>query len=153
MSENRFGVRWESPSSQAGPPPHPETSVLTPWYPGSSHLTSLSRLVKWGDSLSLLLLRGFHGDQMRLHMGHKMKTPIGKGLKWSEVKWSESRIVVSDSLRPHGLYSPWNSPRQNTGVGRPFPSPGDLPDPGIKQGSPTLQVDSVPTELSGKSHF
>ena len=24
---------------------------------------------------------------------------------------------VSDSLRPHGLYSPWNSPGQNTGVG------------------------------------
>ena len=34
-----------------------------------------------------------------------------------EVKWSESRSVVSDSLRPHGLYSPWNSPGQNTGVG------------------------------------
>ena len=25
--------------------------------------------------------------------------------------------VVSDSLHPHGLYSPWNSPYQNTGVG------------------------------------
>ena len=31
--------------------------------------------------------------------------------------WSESRSVVSDSLWPHGLYSPWNSPGQNTGVG------------------------------------
>ena len=30
---------------------------------------------------------------------------------------SESRSVVSDSLRPHRLYSPWNSPGQNTGVG------------------------------------
>ena len=30
---------------------------------------------------------------------------------------SESRSVVSDSLRPHGLYSPRNSPGQNTGVG------------------------------------
>ena len=29
----------------------------------------------------------------------------------------ESRSVVSDSLRLHGLYSPWNSPGQNTGVG------------------------------------
>ena len=29
---------------------------------------------------------------------------------------SESRLVVPDSLRPHGLYSPWNSPGQNTGV-------------------------------------
>ena len=32
-------------------------------------------------------------------------------------KWSESRSVMSDSLRPHGLYSPWDSPDQNTGVG------------------------------------
>ena len=30
---------------------------------------------------------------------------------------SETRSVVSDSLQPHGLYSPWNSPSQNTGVG------------------------------------
>ena len=29
---------------------------------------------------------------------------------------SESRSVVSNSLRPHGLYSPWNSRGQNTGV-------------------------------------
>ena len=30
---------------------------------------------------------------------------------------SESCLVVADPLRPHGLYSPWNSPGQNTGVG------------------------------------
>ena len=29
----------------------------------------------------------------------------------------EDHSVVSDSLRPQGLYSPWNSPGQNTGVG------------------------------------
>ena len=33
---------------------------------------------------------------------------------------SESHSVVSTSLRPHGLYSPWNSPGQNTGVGSCF---------------------------------
>ena len=31
--------------------------------------------------------------------------------------YSESHSVVFDSLQPHGLYSPWNSPGQNTGVG------------------------------------
>ena len=31
-------------------------------------------------------------------------------------KKSESHSVMSDSLRPQGLYSPWNSPGQNTGV-------------------------------------
>ena len=32
----------------------------------------------------------------------------------------------------------------------PIPSPAYLPNPGIEQGSPALQVDSLPTELSGK---
>ena len=31
--------------------------------------------------------------------------------------WSDSGSVVSNSLWPCGLYSPWNSPGQNTGVG------------------------------------
>ena len=30
---------------------------------------------------------------------------------------SESHSVLSNSLQPHGLYSSWNSPGQNTGVG------------------------------------
>ena len=32
-------------------------------------------------------------------------------------KVSEIRSVMSNSLRSHGLYSPWNSSGQNTGVG------------------------------------
>ena len=34
--------------------------------------------------------------------------------------------------------------------GEPIPSPVDLPDPGIEPGSPALQADALPTELSGK---
>ena len=43
----------------------------------------------------------------------------GEGRKGTEVgSESESRSVVSDYLRPHRfLYSPWNPPGQNTGVG------------------------------------
>ena len=36
--------------------------------------------------------------------------------------------------------------------GLPFPSPGDLPNPGIKPRSPTLQADSLPSEPSGTSY-
>jgi len=39
---------------------------------------------------------------------------------------------------------------KNTGVGSLIPSPADLPNPGIEPGSPALQADSSPTELSGK---
>ena len=63
---------------------------------------------------------------------------------------SESCLVVSNSLQPHGLYSPWNSPGQNTEVGKPFPSPGDLSNPGIKPRFLALQADSLPEESPGK---
>ena len=36
--------------------------------------------------------------------------------------------------------------RQEYWSGLPFPSPGDLPDPGIEPGSPTLQADTLPSE-------
>ena len=42
------------------------------------------------------------------------KKPNEKG---KEVKGGESHLGASDSLRSHELYSPWNSPDQNTGVG------------------------------------
>ena len=45
---------------------------------------------------------------------------------------------------------PWSSQGQNTGVCKPFPSPRDLPNPGIKPRSPSLQVDSLPAEPQGK---
>ena len=40
--------------------------------------------------------------------------------------------------------------RQEDWSGLPFPSPGDLPNPGIKPESPALQADSLLTELQGK---
>ena len=37
--------------------------------------------------------------------------------------------------------------------GWPFPSPWDLPNPGIKLRSSALKVDSLPGELSGKPNL
>ena len=44
----------------------------------------------------------------------------------------------------HGIF------RKEFWSGLPFPSPGDLPHPGIKPGSPTLQADTLPSEPPGK---
>ena len=41
-------------------------------------------------------------------------------------------------------------PRQEYWSGLPFPSPGDLPHPGIEPGSPAYQADSLPSEPTGK---
>ena len=48
--------------------------------------------------------------------------------------------------------APWSMgfSRKEYWSGLLFPSPGDLPDPGIKPGSPALQTDSLLTELRGK---
>ena len=75
-----------------------------------------------------------------------------------QTKWSETRSVVSDSVRPHGLQltrllCPWNSPGKNTGVGsHPFHQ-GTLPNPGIKSGSPSLQAAFLPSEPPGKPNL
>ena len=41
-------------------------------------------------------------------------------------------------------------PRQEYWSGLPFPSSGDLPDPGIEPGSPAWQADALPSEPPGK---
>ena len=55
---------------------------------------------------------------------------------YKSLKWSESRSVMSNSRQPHGLYSPWNSPRQNTGVGSLSLLQGIFPTQGSNPGLP-----------------
>ena len=43
--------------------------------------------------------------------------------------------------------------RQEYWSGLPFPSPGDLPDPGIEPGSPALEADALPSEPQGSPIF
>ena len=69
----------------------------------------------------------------------KSKIKVSAGLLSSEVSpWlvSESHSVVSASLQPHGLYSPWNSPGQNTGVGSLSLLQGIFPTQGSNPGLP-----------------
>ena len=51
-------------------------------------------------------------------------------------KERESHSIVSDSLQSHGLYSPWNSPGQNTGVGSHSLLQGIFPAQGSNPGLP-----------------
>ena len=85
--------------------------------------------------------------------------------KWEgilkEVRWkgilTKGTVVVVKSLSyvPHFFcfqapLSKWFS-RQEYWSGSPFPSPGDLPNPGIEPRSSTLQADSLPSEPPGKA--
>ena len=52
------------------------------------------------------------------------------------------------------LLCPWGFSRQEYWSELPGPPPGNLPNPGIKPRSPTLQADSLPSEPPGKPfHF
>ena len=50
---------------------------------------------------------------------------------------SKSHSVMFDSLRPHDLYIPWNSPCQNTGVGSLSLLQGNFPTQGSNPGLST----------------
>ena len=66
------------------------------------------------------------------------KGPLGFSLNIASGKWSESESfsVMPNSLGPHGLYSPWNSLGQNTGVGSLFLLQGIFPTQGWNAGLP-----------------
>ena len=71
----------------------------------------------------------FLSQDVIFHLSNKYVLESKNVFWWSPIYWclcfsdidkkslpSESHSVVSDSLQPHGLYSPRNSPGQNTGV-------------------------------------
>ena len=70
------------------------------------------------------------------------------------MKVKESESAVAQSCPTHGLYHAPPSmgfSKQEYWSQLPFPSPEDLPGPGIKPESPTLQADALPSEPPGKS--
>ena len=79
-------------------------------------------------------------------------------LKCKLVLYSAVQCLVAQScltlrlyeLQPARLLCPWGFPRQEYWSGVPCPPPGDLPNPGFKPRSPTLQVDSLLPEPRGK---
>ena len=79
--------------------------------------------------------------------------PVTPGVSWlptfafSQVQlFAAPRTVAPPPPAPLSM----GFSRQEHWSGLPFPSPGDLTDPGIKPGSPTLQADSLSTEPLGK---
>ena len=84
---------------------------------------------------------------------------VAKSQTW--LKWLTKDTLKASSLSCVQLFAtPWTvayqAPpsmgfsRQECWSGLPFPSPGDLPHPGIEPGSPALQADALPSEPPGK---
>ena len=72
--------------------------------------------------------------------GVKVKVKLLSHVQLFATPW----MVAYQALRSMGFSS------QEYWSGLPFPSPGDLPNPGIEPRSPALQTDALPSEPLGK---
>ena len=76
-------------------------------------------------------------------------------LEWVAIPFSRGSSQPRDwtqfSRIASGFFTSWATREaQEYWSGQPNPSPVDLPNPGIEPGSPALQADTLPSELSGK---
>ena len=86
-------------------------------------------------------------------IGFTMKalTAVALGLNWSESEVVQSCLTLCNpGTVAHQTPPSIGFSRQEHLSGLPFPSPGDLPDPGIEPRSPTLQADALTSEPLGK---
>ena len=109
-----------------------------------------SRVSEVGNRLEMGSIKG----SVKSHVG--LRCTEGLGVSCIYVL---SHSVVSDSVRPHGLYVAHQAPlptgfsRQEYSSGLPLPPPGDFPDSRIKPKSlvsPALQADALLAEPLGK---
>ena len=87
---------------------------------------------------------------------------VGPGSSSKPLPKAKWKVQVKSLSRVRLFATPWSvahqAPpsmgfsRQEYWSGLPFPSPGDLPDPGIEPRSPTLQADALTSEPPGKPH-
>ena len=86
----------------------------------------------------------FHSNPKERQCQRMLKVKV-KVKSLSRVRLFANPWTVAYQAHPSMGFS-----RQEYWSGLPFPSPGDLPDPGIEPGSPTFQADALTTEPPGK---
>ena len=122
--------------------------------PGSSvHGNLQARILEW---VAISFSRGSSRPRDQTHVSRIAGRCFNL---WAtrEALWTWVNVKVKSLRRVRLFATPWTiahqaSPsmgisRQEYWSGLPFPSPGDLPDPGIKPRSPALQADTLTSEL------
>ena len=110
-------------------------SILTHiWEIDGETVETVSDFIFWGSKITADG-DGSHEIKRCLLLGRKVMTNLDGILKSRDINiLSESHSIVSNSLLLHGLYSPWNSPGQNTGVGSLSLLQGIFPTQGSNPG-------------------
>ena len=109
--------------------------------------------VKPGDKPRHFFIKKLHVENLFL---------VKAATWWTSGYMTQSEVKVKSLSRVRLFATPptvaYQAPqslelsRQEDWNGSPFPAPGDLPNTGIKPGSPALQVDTLPSEPPGKPH-
>ena len=126
-----------------------------PPFCNNSFSTSLQLVwLEVAKSRMCLLIRAAHLASGFLRVMAIFTQPL-----WGSWKW---KVKVKSLSRVRLFATPWTVPyqapqsmefsRQEYWSGLPFPSPEDLPNPGIEPRSPALQADALPSEPPGKPY-
>ena len=138
MKQTRvWALGWEDPSEKEMATPLQYSCLVNPMDKGA-----------WQAIVHVV-------TQSQIQLSYQARTQEGGTMARSS---HTLRIVVVKSLSPVQLFEiPWTvahqAPpsmgfsRQEYWSGLPFPSPGDLPDPGIEPRSPAFQADALTSEL------
>ena len=73
-------------------------------------------------------------------------------IEGSSLSLSRVRLFATPWTIAYEAPTSMGSSRQEYWSGLPFPSPGDLPNPGIEPRSPSLQADALTSEPPGQTH-
>ena len=111
-------------------------------------------LVPPGNKMLVLIYSIFLYKLSQSSKKWKGKIILDPFIRWESERKLLSRVQLFATLWTVAYQAPpsMGFSRQEYWNELPFPSPGDLPYPGIKPGSPTLQADAFPSEPPGKPY-
>ena len=105
--------------------------------------------MRWKTNFRCSLNAEERGKDIRA-ISNKM-TSISKRKELSFSRFCHVRLFATPRTVAHQAPLSVGFSRQEYWSGLSFPSPGDLPDPGIESRSPTLQADALPSKPPGKT--
>ena len=135
LKENLLCTRNQGPQSLMGSLDPGAHKVL---FEPSKHLWKL-----WGLSLNVIFPLPLSCWGFSFALGHEVSF-------FGRIQLSPVRLFVTPWIVAYQAPLSMGFSRQEYWSGLPFPSPGDLPNPGMDPGSPALQTDVLPAEPPGK---
>ena len=107
--------------------------------------------IDYGGKLSLVLMGGAMLSKSLIQFSVDGQGNVSSLLFKVKMKSLSVRLFATPWTVAHQASPSMGFSRQEYWSGLPFPSPGDLPDPGIEPRSPALEADTLTSEPPGKT--